>query len=583
MGDAGSDDDFEYEEVQVESDDEGGQADDLELALRTVKQLASRADAPAGTASTVRSSTPAPGEAARRPEMMDDFVRNFLHKTGMERTLEVFETEWYEISATRGAQIAESGLPVPELYSRITELEDTVRGLQAELESASVLTTKAATTWEVLRKERDTHRMHHKRISQEKNHLINELKRLRTHYAQYEPTIKELRQKYESVSKEKMLVRLERDRLSARVVELDRATAELSLTATKGAEAPPAQPAAAAPPPAARAGDATGTLKRTAVKGASLPSGPMINPFAQESFEPATVTTFRQQKTFKGHALSVSNLAMHPKKPVLATASDDRTWKLWSLPSGELIMSGEGHTDWVAGIDFHPAGTHLASSSGDATVKIWDFEKRKCVLTMSEHAQAVWSVAYHSAGDFLASGSLDHSARMWDAATGRCRATFRGHVDSVNEVCWQPYTNVLATCSSDKTVSLWDARTGLCAQTFYGHMNSCNHVLFNRKATVLASCDADGCVKLWDARMGAETLTINVGPHPANRLAFDCSGEILAVASDDGRAKCVSALTGEELTELEGHEDAVQAVLFDPNGKFIVTGSSDKTFRLWAA
>jgi hypothetical protein len=56
---------------------------------------------------------------------------------------------------------------------------------------------------------------------------------LYTNLTQYEPTIKELRQKYESVSKEKMLVRLERDRLSARVVELDRATAELSLTATK--------------------------------------------------------------------------------------------------------------------------------------------------------------------------------------------------------------------------------------------------------------------------------------------------------------------------------------------------------------
>lgn len=30
--------------------------------------------------------------------MMDDFVRNFLNRAGMMRTLEVFETEWYEVS-----------------------------------------------------------------------------------------------------------------------------------------------------------------------------------------------------------------------------------------------------------------------------------------------------------------------------------------------------------------------------------------------------------------------------------------------------------------------------------------------------
>ena len=36
--------------------------------------------------------------------------------------------------------------------------------------------------------------------------------------------------------------------------------------------------------------------------------------------------------------MSVSNLALHPKKSILATASDDATWKMWDLPSGDLIM-----------------------------------------------------------------------------------------------------------------------------------------------------------------------------------------------------------------------------------------------------
>jgi len=40
--------------------------------------------------------------------------------------------------------------------------------------------------------------------------------------------------------------------------------------------------------------------------------------------------------------MAISSIAMHPKKSICATASDDFTWKIWALPAGDLIMSGEG-------------------------------------------------------------------------------------------------------------------------------------------------------------------------------------------------------------------------------------------------
>lgn len=38
--------------------------------------------------------------------------------------------------------------------------------------------------------------------------------------------------------------------------------------------------------------------------------------------------------------MTATSLALHPKKPILATCSDDLSWKLWTIPQGELIMSG---------------------------------------------------------------------------------------------------------------------------------------------------------------------------------------------------------------------------------------------------
>lgn len=64
------DDDFVYEEVTVESDDEGVDAvhNDLELALRTVKQLTVKQTAVGDGGEQSARGLPAPGEASRRPE-----------------------------------------------------------------------------------------------------------------------------------------------------------------------------------------------------------------------------------------------------------------------------------------------------------------------------------------------------------------------------------------------------------------------------------------------------------------------------------------------------------------------------------
>jgi len=80
-----------------------------------------------------------------------------------------------------------------------------------------LLLRKAKDTYVKLRKERDYHRMHHKRVVQEKNRLITDIRRIKDHYAAYEPTLQHLRCKYETAMKEKMLTKLERDRYSGQV------------------------------------------------------------------------------------------------------------------------------------------------------------------------------------------------------------------------------------------------------------------------------------------------------------------------------------------------------------------------------
>eukprot|EP01083_Nonionella_stella_P028687 79025_1 len=61
------------------------------------------------------------------------------------------------------------------------------------------------------------------------------------------------------------------------------------------------------------------------------------NPYADVVFESGNIHKFSLKKTFQGHSMPISKVAMHPRKPIVATASDDKSWKMWSIPNGELI------------------------------------------------------------------------------------------------------------------------------------------------------------------------------------------------------------------------------------------------------
>merc|ERR1719265_786016 len=144
----------------------------------------------------------------------------------MKRSLEAFQTEWYEMQQ-RGQFKDTEVRAVPDIYFKNQNLYEEVVMLRQELEKTRAVATKAKQSWDKFRKERDFHRMHHRRVVQEKNKLIIDLKRLKKHYEQYEPTLTELRHKYEVAMKEKMLMRLERDRFLAKAESLQKQLAQV--------------------------------------------------------------------------------------------------------------------------------------------------------------------------------------------------------------------------------------------------------------------------------------------------------------------------------------------------------------------
>jgi WD40 repeat protein len=155
-------------------------------------------------------------------------------------------------------------------------------------------------------------------------------------------------------------------------------------------------------------------------------------------------------------------IAYSPQGDQVASASHDKTVRLWNATTGDHQGTLKGHTNEVTSVAYSPDGEQIATGDRGGIIMLWNVETLTLIHTLEDHKGYVRDVVFSPQGDQLASAGNDWTVHTWDVVTGECCSELTGHRDVIESVAYSHKGDLLASGSRDKTVLIWDVKTGQC-------------------------------------------------------------------------------------------------------------------------
>ncbi|KAM4013300.1 striatin-3 isoform 4-T4 [Anomaloglossus baeobatrachus] len=282
--------------------------------------------------------------------------------------------------------------------------------------------------------------------------------------------------------------------------------------------------------------------------------------------------TWNHKYTLRSHFDGVRALAFHPVEPVLVTASEDHTLKLWNLQKTVPAKKS-------ASFDVEP------------------------IYTFRAHMGPVLSLVVCSSGEHCYSGGIDSTIQWWKMLSPNVdpydtydpsvlAGTLLGHTDAVWSLAHSGVKDRLLSCSADGTVRLWNPPESVpCIGTYNGNKEhgipTSVDFIGCEPAHAVASFTS-GCIVIYDLETSQSVLQLSAPSDSSipfsghiNKVVSHPTLPVTIAAYEDRHIKFFDNKSGKTIHSMVAHLDAVTSLAVDPNGIYLMSGSHDSSIRLW--
>jgi WD40 repeat protein len=296
------------------------------------------------------------------------------------------------------------------------------------------------------------------------------------------------------------------------------------------------------------------------------------------------------------HSDQVDSIAISPDGQMIASASDDKTIKVWRLQDGELLRTLAGHEGSVASVAISPNGQNIVSASWDGTIKVWRLLDGELLRTLKNHAsrsavttgeidRRIFDVLITPDGETIISNNADKTIEIWRFRDGELLRTISGHEDMVHSIAITPNGKNLVSGGFDYAIKVWRLNDGQLLRTFSPGKDAIpgftSESISSDGETLVTSQDYN--IKIWRLKDGKLLRTISAsGCSNTNPIISKDGQKIIAGSNADDNAIRIWRLRdGQLLRTIYGHNSSSVSLAISPNGKSLVSGSFDHTIKVW--
>ncbi|MDJ0838709.1 MAG: protein kinase [Acidobacteriota bacterium] len=293
---------------------------------------------------------------------------------------------------------------------------------------------------------------------------------------------------------------------------------------------------------------------------------------------------------FAGHTADITALVISLDGKTLATASEDNTIRLWSLPdtpAGALSVNIEGPLRTLispatplAALALAPTGGRLAASGPANAVYLWDEKGERLPDIQLAEGQTAGRLAFHPGGHRLFVALGDGRILSWDPRNQHRAAMLEGHSAPVLDFAFTDPDQSLVSASMDGTLRLW-RKNGSVASP--GRKDPVIAVTVSRGN--LVSVSAKGVVKRWKVEPDEIRILASweLGQrNPVTQLTLAPARNLIAYSVPAGVNLLIRDLdTGEPQGLSRGHSGKIRHVAFSPNGDQVASTAADDNFKIW--